>query len=455
MVVAQHRTGAVVRVARTSRRVLHRSLAGLAGGGLALAACGPQPGREGSRAEGRAVTLSWWGYPRLSGRDATGGPGMTEQEWMDARAEELHARFGNLTVQPTLLTWAEGRQKTEVAFASDTAPDLYHDSNPLLLKWALKNALEPLKGQLETRDYLDIIVKGVSVKGTVYAFPWLLSTTGAVLNKTLVDEAGATDMLPKAPDYGWVLDDYLELARRLKRGDVWGTLNNTGGHGVFGWLQAFGGRVFSEDGKKCTLNSPECQEGWNFFLDLDTRYGVAPPRDENTSSYWWGKRVAIMYGSPGLRRTRDNNVQAGQLVPPFELYPAQNPRHKRLARRGWETAMDGFSIFKQSDEAKLKLALETARFLTNADNSRMVKHANFYPARTSLSDLYKGDEWMTAFGGFIQYAHPDFWHPYWVDIRNNHFNPLIPEVAKGTMAPKQALEEMTKAADRFLAENPI
>ncbi|MGH2353329.1 MAG: ABC transporter substrate-binding protein, partial [Chloroflexota bacterium] len=346
---------------RTRRQVCGTLTAGAA---AALAACSaPGTGLSSGSAQARPVTLQWWGYPRVSGRDGSSGPGATQQEWMDARAEEFKGRSGHITVEPTLLTWGEGRQKTEIAFASGTSPAVYHDSNPLLLKWALKNALEPLKGELDTKDYLDIIVKGVSSKGTVYAFPWLLSTTGVAINKTLVEEAGATSMLPKAPEYGWTLDEYLELARKLRRDDVWGTLNNAGGHGVFGWFQAFGGRVFSEDGRTCTLDSPECQEGWQFLLDLDTRYGVAPPRAEDTSAYWWSKKVGIMYGSPGLRRRRDNDIESGKLVPPFELHPAQNPRHRRLARRGWETAMDGFAIFKQADGDARKAAVDLARFL--------------------------------------------------------------------------------------------
>lgn len=248
----------VVQRPRTRRRL--GSITVGTGAAIALAACGaPEPGP--AKEQARPVALQWWGYPRVTGRDGSTGPGANAQEWMDARGEEFKAKFPHATIEPSLQSWSEGRQKTEVAFAAGTPPDVYHDSNPLLLKWALKNTLEPLKGQFESKDYLDIIIKGVSSKGAVYAFPWLLSTTGAVINQTLVDEAGAASLLPKGPSYAWTIDEYLELSRRLKRGDVWGTLSNTGGHNVFGWFQAFGGRVFSEDGKKCTLNSPECLEG--------------------------------------------------------------------------------------------------------------------------------------------------------------------------------------------------
>jgi len=46
------------------------------------------------------------------------------------------------------------------------------------------------------------------------------------------------------------------------------------------WTAQAGGQVFSEDGKRCTLDSPEVIAGLQFAVDLATKYGVAPDYSE-------------------------------------------------------------------------------------------------------------------------------------------------------------------------------
>jgi multiple sugar transport system substrate-binding protein len=114
------------------------------------------------------------------------------------------------------------------------------------------------------------------VEGRQYRFPCNVGNQVILYNKAKFREAGIAE-LEDAMEW----DDFIERVKPL-------TVRRKDGQGFeqFALLIGkdyvkdihlqFGGRFYSEDGTRCTLDSPESIQALEFYYDLMTRYGIVP-----------------------------------------------------------------------------------------------------------------------------------------------------------------------------------
>lgn len=104
-------------------------------------------------------------------------------------------------------------------------------------------------------------------------------------NKKLFREAGVP-----YPKPGWTWDECLEAAGKLTKyryennrrvPSQKGLFINNSDWWFFIWM--YNGRLFSEDGKCCLMNSPEVKKGVRFWADLRLKHGVMPTTSEAQS----------------------------------------------------------------------------------------------------------------------------------------------------------------------------
>ncbi len=152
--------------------------------------------------------------------------------------------------------------------------DILLDLRPYIDKY--KIPINELYPQLAPYMYYDKKIVGITEN---------CSSINVFYNKKLFDQAGLP--YPK-PDWTW--DECVELGKKL-------TLYKTiGGRKVavqkglcvtdllspcFTWM--YGGSLFSPDGKKCTIDSPEAKKGWRFWADLRLKYHITPSASEAQS----------------------------------------------------------------------------------------------------------------------------------------------------------------------------
>ena len=177
-------------------------------------------------------------------------------------------------------------QKLLTMMAGGVAPDVLRistDSTQDLLK---KGALRPLDDflkkskRIKEEDFFPVTLFGykfdgeVFGKGPIYGFPTDFSPfTLLFYNKKLFDEAGIS-----YPTKSLSWEEFLKLAEKLTKRDEKGRIMQYGVYDIDPYVLIYqnGGRVFSEDGKRCLLDSPEAIEAIQFKTDLSTKYHVAP-----------------------------------------------------------------------------------------------------------------------------------------------------------------------------------
>jgi multiple sugar transport system substrate-binding protein len=93
-------------------------------------------------------------------------------------------------------------------------------------------------------------------------------------NKNLFDQAG----IPY-PDGSWNRAQFVEIAQKLTRRDSAGRIVQFGVYNNCSpeqWVWESGGRYFTEDRRRCLLDTPEVIAGLQFSSDLSNKWHVAP-----------------------------------------------------------------------------------------------------------------------------------------------------------------------------------
>lgn len=132
-------------------------------------------------------------------------------------------------------------------------------------------------------------------------------------NKKLFREAGVP-----YPKPGWTWDECLEAAKKLTQEKVINGRRVPVRKGLYvgntDWwffIWMYGGRLFSEDGKTCLMDSPEVKRGVRFWADLRLKHRVMPTSSEAQSmapTGAWGSdallfresKIAMMVGGRWL-----------------------------------------------------------------------------------------------------------------------------------------------------------
>jgi multiple sugar transport system permease protein len=246
-------------------RWLVMGLAGLTFGGAATA----QPNRN-------VVRLVVWGQGHNP-----------DSKGLDAAVLEFERRNPDIEVQ--LLNMGAGQmnpQKLMTAIVGQSPPDVIHQDRFSVGGWAARGAFRPLDDLIardRARDplcprpeqYYRSTWLEASYDGKVYAIPTSSDDRALYWNRQLFRERAkelrAAGLDPERPPRTW--SELLAYSRVLTIKDASGRLKQAGFVPNFGnsWLYMYAlqnnAYFMSEDGRRCTLATPEAAEALQFMVD--------------------------------------------------------------------------------------------------------------------------------------------------------------------------------------------
>ncbi|WP_309717505.1 sugar ABC transporter substrate-binding protein [Armatimonas sp.] len=234
-----------------------------------------------------------------------------------------------------------GMQKIIVQSLAGVGPDLF-DTNaanlPVMVAadvaWDITDELKKRGIALE-REVWPSTLPLIRCNGRFYGVPANACTNALFINKKLFDKAGLP--YPSGP---WTWEQFLPLAQKLTIRDARGKPQQFGFlMDWWTWPQfviQWGGQVYSDDGTRCTLDSPEAIAGVQFLHDLIYKYKVMPSPVEEaamaTQGGWGagsitqfgGNRAAMGFGGRWWLCTLRKKEQ----FPGLSLTVAEAPHHK-------------------------------------------------------------------------------------------------------------------------------
>ena len=211
------------------RRLLHSSLVLGAGaiGAAALAGCGEDEAAvpaapattaapaavattvAAAAAQKTAVTLVLWTAD--NGEDY--GPAFKQT------LKDYEAKAPHVTVDATLIPFADIELKQITSLAAGDAPDLGYTHSQLNATFALKSILQPLDefmkndSGFDRADFFDGPLSALSFRGKIYGMPQYSGPVIFVYNKEITDGLGLGDPWELFEQGEWTIDKYDEIVK--------------------------------------------------------------------------------------------------------------------------------------------------------------------------------------------------------------------------------------------------
>ena len=279
---------------------------------FSLAACGGTPATTSGAASGSAgasqptdaepVTLTvytWWD--------------ITKYAHLQKMKEDFEAE--NPDIKLEFVTVPSKYADTMVTkLAGGEIPDVMMLAMDQIPRYALSDILLPLD-DLASQEYKDalypVVKNALTVNGTLYAAARDVTPKVMFLNTKMFEEAN----IP-IPEDDWTMEEFTEIAKQLTKGSgadaQWGYYWKNYADQTFAMIAAFGGNMYSADGKSSVFTTDEkTQEAVQFMYDLTNTWKVCPTAQQaaqfgdNEFSAFMANKVAMQVGALSTESTFD------------------------------------------------------------------------------------------------------------------------------------------------------
>lgn len=423
---------------------------------LILSACG-------LGAQSKPQTIRLWTWSQWNGKTGVEATGQPLDWWNDAIAKfkETHP---DITIEVEDLNGGDVdiNAKYDTAVAAGNFADIVWVDESYFTKYASAGVLEPIDSFMTQADKADFLPKNLELSrfdSKQWYWPYVTQANHLAINVTLFKEAGAEDLLPKAPDFAWSWEQFSEAVRRVtldrdKDGstDVYGVGFST--DGAYTMAEAWGDHLYKQgDESKVTINTQNTIDAFNAELQL-VQGGFALPGSGTGSvdleTSFLQQQVAMVntWGIVTSVETLPASEKFQLLLVPFPYGPNGKPTV-------WG-GVHGLAVTKQEDPEKLKVVMELARYLTSTDALRGVR-AWSKPARFSILEAQRADpsfkyeNYIPQFEAYTAALIPLMGQgPKAVPVLIK-YEPLVEAIFTGDLTPKEALSQFETDGNALLS----
>ncbi len=178
--------------------------------------------------------------------------------------------------------------KLQNMISAGDQPDVFYIGVDNLMKYAATGNLYDLSNYIKDNEVFDadnVWSNAIDIykydgekleEGPNYALPKDVSAFSVVYNKDLFDKAG---IVPPTEDDPWDWNDYLDAAKKMTEGDVYGTSM----YSLESAVWSNGADWLDDSLKKVNFTDSKFTEALQFVADLRSKYHVAPSSSEEES----------------------------------------------------------------------------------------------------------------------------------------------------------------------------
>ncbi len=423
---------------------------------LVITACG-------GTTQNQPQTIRIWIWSQWNGKTGVEANGQPLDWWNDAIAK-FKASHPNVTIEMEDLNGQDVdiNAKYDTAVAAGNIADIIWVDESYFSKYASSGVLEPIDAFLTAEDKTDFLPKDLELSrldGKQWFWPFITQANHLAINVSLFKEAGAENLLPQPPDYGWTWDQFAEAAEMLTLDrnsdgttDVYGVGFST--DGAYTMAEAWGDHLYKQgDESKVTINTQNTIDAFNAELAL-LKGGFALPGSGTGSvdleTGFLQQQVAMVntWGIVTSVETLPENEKFELLLVPFPHGPNGRPTV-------WG-GVHGLAVTKQKDADHLKLVMELARFLTSTEALKDVR-AWSKPARFSLLEAQRADanflyeQYIPQFEAYTGALIPLMGQgPKAVPVLIK-YEPLVEAIFTGNLKPEEALSQFETDANAILS----
>lgn len=409
-----------------------------------------------------AVAGFWWAG---HGRVQPAADGRTEISWYmiitpfrdhyEAQVAEFERTHPKIKVHVFWVPGGEYNVKLKTLAAAEQLPDLFYSGDVWLsylrpFTRDITDLVERDAAEIGLDDYFPAIQRAMQLDGRYYILTEQMNLSLLYYNRRMFREAGVPE-----PTDQWTWDDLVAAGQALTRPGtadrppIWGCSRVEGWWGE--WLiyvRQAGGQLFSPDGRRCLLNSPEAIAGLRFYLEKSSKYHISAPAGYEPFNGFINGRLAMIVG--GHVSYWLNYNQMPGLDWDVQLLP-RGP----VTRNGGELAMAGNSISRWSRHPEEAWAL--AKFLTRPEAIAGIVGRGALSVRRSVAEATMAGHAPRPNPHNLEAAYRQFdfgepipHHPNYIELMSQIIQPEIDLMLLGELTPEAAARRATQRADAFL-----
>jgi multiple sugar transport system substrate-binding protein len=366
------------------------------------------------------------------------------------RFESLHP---GVKVNTQYIPWTHLDEKLTISFAGGVAPDVFQVGAEYVGGLAYRGMAEPLDDYVAEwgakDDYFPASWNTCVYQRRVYGLPYLSAPRVLLYRKDLLEAAG----FKRAPDT-WEELGTAAQAMTVRRGPVtvMAGMNLPVSWQIFvEFLWENGGQIFTDDGRRSMLDSPQAVEALQFYVDLYDKYRVCPTAGMPVA----GGGVPVFASERAAMEIMNQfgiyNVKkyAPELLPEVGIAPTPK-RNQRVI----SVYTDWLAMSPQSHHKDL--AWQLMIFLMEPDNLAAYNATLFFipPRRSAVAaaDFMKGNPQLQVFVDLMdRHGRSLPAIPEWFEIRTG-LQSAVSAAIYQTKTPEQALGDYSRDLDDLLAE---
>ncbi|NLN75074.1 MAG: ABC transporter substrate-binding protein [Armatimonadetes bacterium] len=234
------------------------------------------------------------------------GPDGTTMERIVREFNKLHP---DIQVRMQIIPWGTYYDKVTLGLAFGGSPDVFVVHADRLPEYADRSALYDMdelirSDSISAADFMPRPWNAGNWKGVQYAIPLDCHPIGLYYNTKLFEKAGIVDDAGRAkPPTN--LAEFVDAAQKLtidSNGDgapeQWGYVFTWFRTNYYTYLSQFGGDLFTADGRKPALNSPQAQDSLDLMRDFiyNRRFAPSPEGQDAWIGFLTGKVAMALEG---------------------------------------------------------------------------------------------------------------------------------------------------------------